>query len=87
MADLSRHYDMAVIDEAQMISDPSRGGAWTSAILGLCADEIHICMAPHAESIIRKLIAYCGDEIVETDRRDRMTPLIEDTEDFPSRKA
>lgn len=24
MADLSRHYDMAVIDEAQMISDPSR---------------------------------------------------------------
>lgn len=82
MADLSRHYDMAVIDEAQMISDPSRGGAWTAAILGLCADEIHICMAPHAESIIRKLIAYCGDEIVETDRRDRMTPLIEDTEDF-----
>ena len=82
MADLSRHYDMAVIDEAQMISDSSRGGAWTAAILGLCADEIHICMAPHAESIIRKLIAYCGDEIVETDRRDRMTPLIEDTEDF-----
>lgn len=82
MADLSRHYDMAVIDEAQMISDPSRGGAWTAAILGLCADEIHICMAPHAESIIRKLIAYCEDEVVETDRRDRMTPLIEDTEDF-----
>lgn len=82
MADLSHHYDMAVIDEAQMISDPSRGGAWTAAILGLCAEEIHICMAPHAESIIRKLIAYCGDEIVETDHRDRMTPLIEDTEDF-----
>lgn len=70
MADLSRHYDMAVIDEAQMISDPSRGGAWTAAILGLCADEIHICMAPHAESIIRKLIAYCGDEIVETEKFD-----------------
>ena len=67
MADLSRHYDMAVIDEAQMISDPSRGGAWTAAILGLCADEIHICMAPHAESIILKLIAYCEDEVVETE--------------------
>ena len=39
-------------------------------------------MAPHAESIIRKLIAYCEDEVVETDRRDRMMPLIEDTEDF-----
>ena len=75
MADLSRHYDMAVIDEAQMISDPSRGGAWTAAILGLCADEIHICMAPHAEDIVKRLIEYCGDEIVEIDRRERMTPL------------
>lgn len=64
MADLSRHYDMAVIDEAQMISDPSRGGAWTAAILGLCADEIHICMAPHAESIIRKLIVFSKKSVI-----------------------
>ena len=38
MADLNTHYDVAVIDECQMIADWDRGGAWTAAILGLCAD-------------------------------------------------
>lgn len=75
MADMNKRYDVAVIDECQMIADEGRGGAWTAAILGLCADEIHICMAPHAEDIVKRLIEYCGDEIVEIDRRERMTPL------------
>ena len=75
MADLGKHYDVAVIDECQMIADESRGGAWTAAILGLCAEEIHICMAPNAEDIVRRLIEYCGDEIVEIDRKERMTPF------------
>lgn len=26
--------DVAVVDEVQMIGDPERGGAWTTAILG-----------------------------------------------------
>ena len=82
MASLEHHYDVAVIDEAQVISDPSRGGSWTSAILGLCADEIHICMAPHAEFIVRKLIEYCQDEIIEVDCRERMTSLDVDSSDF-----
>lgn len=82
MASLEHHYDVAVIDEAQLISDPSRGGSWTSAILGLCADEIHICMAPHAEFIVRKLIEYCQDEIIEVDCRERMTSLDVDSSDF-----
>ena len=75
MADMNKRYDVAVIDECQMIADEGRGRAWTAAILGLCADEIHICMAPHAEDIVKRLIEYCGDEIVEIDRRERMTPL------------
>lgn len=82
MASLEHHYDVAVIDEAQLISDPSRGGSWTSAILGLCADVIHICMASHAEFIVRKLIEYCQDEIIEIDRRERMTSLDADQSDF-----
>lgn len=85
MADMGKHYDVAVIDECQMISDESRGGAWTAAILGLCADEIHICMAPNAEDIVTRLIEYCGDDIVEIDRKERMTPLTldEGTFNFP----
>lgn len=48
MLDTTEFYDVAVIDEAQMIQDPVRGGNWTRAILGTLAREIHICLAPHA---------------------------------------
>ena len=44
MLDISGYYDIAVIDEAQMIADEERGHSWTRSILGLKAKEIHICM-------------------------------------------
>ena len=74
MADLKEHYDVAVIDECQMIADRDRGGAWTAAILGLCADEIHACASPDAEGLLTRIIRECGDEL-EIVRHERMTPL------------
>ena len=71
------HYPAAVIDEAQMLSDPERGSAWTAAILGLCADEIHVCMAPEAEGAVIWLIRQCGDEY-RVVRHYRKTPLKPD---------
>ena len=61
MADLQTHYDVAVIDECQMIADRDRGGAWTAAILGLCADEIHACASQDAEALLTRIIEDCGD--------------------------
>lgn len=46
MADFDENYDIAVIDEAQLVADTDRGHSWTKAILGLRAEEIHICMSP-----------------------------------------
>ena len=63
MADLKARYDVAVIDECQMIADRDRGGAWTAAILGLCADEIHACASPDAEGLLTRIIQECGDEL------------------------
>ena len=74
MADLKTHYDVAVIDECQMIADRDRGGAWTAAILGLCADEIHACASPDAEALLTRIIGDCGDELTII-RHERMTPL------------
>ena len=54
-------YDLMVIDEAQMVSDRQRGHAFTTAILGAYADEVHICCSPNAVDIICKLIKDCGD--------------------------
>lgn len=56
-----QHYEVAVIDEGQMIGDPMRGQAWTHAILGVFASEVHVCLAPHALSLITSLIESCQD--------------------------
>lgn len=69
-----RHYEVAVIDEAQMIADPFRGHNWTRALLGLCADEIHVCMAPEAEEIVKAVIDECEDDY-EVVYHQRKTPL------------
>ena len=81
MADLQTHYDVAVIDECQMIADRDRGGAWTAAILGLCADEIHACASPDAENLLTRIIEDCGDELTVI-RHERMTPLEVEKEGF-----
>ena len=81
MADLQAHYDVAVIDECQMIADRDRGGAWTAAILGLCADEIHACASPDAEALLTRMITECGDELTIV-RHERMTPLEVEKEGF-----
>lgn len=63
MLDIDRTYDVAVIDEAQMLADSDRGHSWTRAILGIRAREIHICMSPAAEKVVTHLIRLCGDSL------------------------
>ena len=74
MADMEAEYDIAVIDECQMISDRDRGGAWSAAVLGLRAEEIHLCASPDAERLLTAMIADCGDELSVV-RHERMAPL------------
>ena len=83
MMDPTKFYYTAVIDEAQMISDPFRGGAWTSAILGIQADEVHVCAAAHAEQILKTLITACGDTC-EVIYHERQVPLVPDRQRFQS---
>ncbi|KAG6819713.1 hypothetical protein H0H93_009329 [Arthromyces matolae] len=74
MLTLSKYYDVAVIDEIQMISDPDRGSAWTHAVLGVNAGEVHLCGEETAVPIIEKLLEYTGDELV-VKRYQRLSPL------------
>ena len=81
MLNLEKQYDVAVIDEAQMISDRERGGAWTAAIMGVCASRIHICAAPEGEDRIIEIIKDCGDDY-EIIRHRRMTPIVYEEKTF-----
>lgn len=60
--DIFKSYEIAIIDEIQMIGDEQRGAAWTRALLGLCCQEIHICGAVNAKELLIEIIEDCGDE-------------------------
>ena len=81
MMNPQKKYSCAVIDEAQMIADPERGGGWSAAIMGLQADEIHVCMAPHALPVVQSIIEACGDDM-EVHYHERMTPLMVEDMNF-----
>lgn len=73
--DVNRRYDVAVIDECQMIGDSQRGFAWTRAILGVQAMEIHLCVAPEGLKILKTVLKDLGEpyEVIEHERR---VPLL-----------
>lgn len=80
-ADFSTKFEVAVIDECQMIGDRDRGGAWTKAILGVKANVIHLCTAPSSVDLLVKLIKSCDDEY-EIINHKRNTKLVMDKEVF-----
>ncbi|EGT36344.1 hypothetical protein CAEBREN_06112 [Caenorhabditis brenneri] len=66
--------EVVVIDEIQMLRDEQRGWAWTRALLGAAADEIHLCGEPAAIDIVKKLLEPIG-ETVEVRYYERKSPL------------
>ncbi|KAM3913397.1 ATP-dependent RNA helicase SUPV3L1, mitochondrial [Leptodactylus fuscus] len=74
MCSVNTPYEVAVIDEIQMIRDPGRGWAWTRALLGLCAQEIHVCGEAAAINLVTELMYTTGEE-VEVRTYGRLTSL------------
>ncbi|KAI1481613.1 hypothetical protein K445DRAFT_313807 [Daldinia sp. EC12] len=74
MTPLNLPVDVAVIDEIQMIGDVERGWAWTQAVLGVQAKEVHLCGEERAVDLIQSLCASTGDKCVIT-RYNRLSPL------------
>ena len=74
LCDYGRRVDVAIIDEAQMITDRFRGDRWARAIYCVNAAEVHICLAPEAEDlIIRILDSFHADMRIV--RHERLAPL------------
>ena len=75
MLSLNKRYDVVVIDEIQMIADSERGSAWTAAVLGSAAEELHLCGEERAVPIIEALAEITGDELI-INRYQRLSPLV-----------
>lgn len=74
LCDYGKRYDVAVIDEAQMITDSFRGDKWAKAIYCVDAAEVHICLAPEAEDLICDMLDSFEAEY-EIVRHERLAPL------------
>ncbi|GIL59735.1 hypothetical protein Vafri_14458 [Volvox africanus] len=80
------HFDVAVLDEIQMLGDRLRGWAWTRALLGLAAREVHVAGDSAALPVLRDLVADCGDELQVRHYR-RLSPLVVQSEALGSMAA
>ena len=74
MVSVEKDYEVAVIDEIQLINDQGRGWAWTRAFLGLRAKEIHLCGDLTALDLITDLTFLTGDTL-EVKTYNRLTAL------------
>ncbi|OAA35940.1 ATP-dependent RNA helicase SUV3 precursor [Metarhizium rileyi] len=74
MVPLNARFDVAVIDEIQMIADAERGNAWTTALLGVQAKEVHLCGEDRTVPLVQALCASVGDKCV-VHRYERLSPL------------
>lgn len=74
MVPLNSYMDVAVIDEIQVIGSEDRGWAWTQALLGVQAAEVHLCGEERAVPIIKELVALCGEKL-HIHRYERLSPL------------
>lgn len=74
MVPVNQDVEVAVVDEIQMIGDKDRGWAWTQALLGLRAKEVHLCGEARAVPLIRELAAAMGDKL-NIHQYERLNPL------------
>lgn len=74
MMPLNKTVDVAVIDEIQMIGSPERGWAWTQAVLGVKARELHLCGEARTVPLIRELCASIGEKLHVHEYK-RLSPL------------
>jgi ATP-dependent RNA helicase SUPV3L1/SUV3 len=74
MVPTSRQFDIAVIDEIQMIADEDRGASWTNALIGLPAKEVHICGEERAVELVQHIARSLGEELI-IHRYERLSPL------------
>ena len=67
MLSLDKCYDVVIIDEIQMIADSQRGSAWTAAVFGTAAEELH-CGEERAVPIVQALAEITGDLVTNHDQ-------------------
>lgn len=75
MMNPNKMVEVAVIDEIQMLQDPDRGSAWTSALVGAPASTLFICGSTAVTTPCIDVIEALG-ETYDITYLERKTPLV-----------
>ncbi|XP_073122996.1 DExH-box ATP-dependent RNA helicase DExH16, mitochondrial isoform X2 [Henckelia pumila] len=75
MADVISDYNCAVVDEIQMVGCKTRGFSFTRALLGLSADELHLCGDPAVVPLIQEILKVTDDNVM-VQHYERLSPLL-----------
>ncbi|KAL6952832.1 RNA helicase [Sarracenia purpurea var. burkii] len=75
MADVTSDYDCAIIDEIQMLGCKTRGFSFTRALLGISANELHLCGDAAAVPLIQEILKVTDDN-VKVQYYERLSPLV-----------
>lgn len=67
-------FDVAIIDEVQMLADPDRGASWTAAILGIRAKKIFLLGSAASADVLKRLTSLTG-ETLSFIHKERLSPL------------
>ncbi|RKL66650.1 RNA helicase [Salipaludibacillus neizhouensis] len=78
------HYDIVIIDEAQMVADKDRGFSWYKAITKANAKEVHIIGSKNSKEMVLQLL---GDSTVDIREYKRDVPLEVDQNIFRIKHA
>ncbi|CAG62281.1 SUV3 [Nakaseomyces glabratus] len=79
MIPLNQNFDVVVLDEIQMMADLDRGWAWTNALLGAKAKEVHCCGEASTIPLIKKIVEMTGDKLT-INEYERMGKLVVEEE-------
>lgn len=63
MVDYDKKYDVAIIDEVQMLKDKDRSAAWLQAIVGVNAKKVILVGSPDIEDQINDIADYLGEKL------------------------
>ena len=63
-----------MLNVVQLLADEQRGFAWTRALQGVAANEIHVCGTIGVVPLVQQLCKLMG-ETVEVNHYERFTPL------------
>lgn len=86
MMNPEQEIEVAVIDEIQMLQDPGRGWAWTSALVGVPARDVYVCGADTVHKKCVEVLDAIGEEH-ETLYLERKTPLVIEDQPVGSRRG